>query len=239
MRNAGAELWRARLASTAAILLISASAVIIGHHKAWVGNSFYQASLRDDLYFVLAAVIAFGAAAAGAFTRPYFLTVNFGYLYLAILNVKTLIAGEFVLVGDHGCIPCIDGALIFANDMPTYVIAALLVATATALIADHTGQTPARRTRIHLAIAVALIVALVASQIEFLYSSQVLYVEARLLRLVPYVAAALAGTILTMRFRRTLTLPEAPPRLFRTRLALAGLPVAGVLVANLLDFYRG
>ena len=84
-----------------------------------------------------------------------------------------------------------------------------------------------------------LIVALVASQIEFQYISQVLYVEARLLRLVPYVAAALAGTILTVRFRRTLTLPEAPPRLFRSRLALAGLPVAGVLVANLLDFYRG
>jgi hypothetical protein len=239
MRNAGAKLWRARLAITAVILIVPTSAVIIGHHQAWAGNSFYQASLRDDLYFVLAVVIAFGVAAIGAFSRPYFLTLNLVYFYLAILNVKTLFTGEFILVGDHGCVACIDGALIFVNDMPTYVIAGLLAATTTALFADRTPRTLAPRTRIYLAIAVVLIVALVASQIEFLYISQIAYVEARLLRLVPYVAAALVGTILATLFKLPSTLAGLPPRLLRTRLTLAGLLVAGVLLANLLDISRG
>lgn len=238
MRNVGARLWRARLAITAVILLVSTSAVIIGHHQAWVGDSFYQASLRDDSYFVLAALIAFGAAAIGAFSRPYFLTVNFAFSYLAILNLKTLLAGEFVLAGDHGCVACIDGALIFANDMPTYVVAGLLAATATSLMAG-TRPTSPRRTQVHLAAIALLVLALVASEIEFRYLAQTPYVVARLLRLLPYVIAALVGATLAIVWSRGTAHRDQPPRLLRTRLGLAGLLVFAVLLANALNMLRG
>ena len=241
MLNASAKLWRARLAITAGILIISTSAVIIGHHRAWMGDQFYQASLRDDSYFALAALIAFGVAAVGAFSRPYFLTVNCVFIYLATLNVKTLFAGEFMLVGDHGCMVCIDGAMIFANDMPTYVVAGLLAATVTGLIADRLGSPPARarRSRLHLAVAAVLVLALVASEIEFLYAAQIPYLVARLLRLLPYVAAAIIGVILATIIARRSPQPEAPTRFLRTRLTLAGLLVSFVLLVNVLNTLRG
>ena len=237
MQSAATGLWRARLAVTAVLLFISTAAVIIGHHQAWIGDRFYQASLRDDSYFVLAAMIAFGAAAIGVFSRPYFLTVNFALFYLAVLNVKTLVAGEFVLVGDHGCVACIEGALVFANDMPAYVIAGLLAATLTSLL-DHTAKRPARRTQVLLAIAALLIVALVASEVQFLYFAQTPYVIARLLRLLPYVIAALVGTISTILATHTEE-AKTPPRLFRTRLGLAALLVCFVLLVNVLNTLRG
>jgi len=238
MLGLGARLWRGRLAITAGILLISTVAVITGHHDAWFGDPFYQASLRDDAYMALPAIFAFAAAAIGAFSLPYFLTVNFVFLWLASLNVQTLFAGEFVRVSDHGCRACLDGAVVFAHDLPAYVIAGQLAAIVTGLFVDASAASPALGPRMRIAIIVILVAALLASEIDFKYVAQVPYITARLIQFIPEIAAAILATILVVLLSRRSPGAKKPPRFLRIRLGLAGAVVALVLAANLVSVLR-
>ena len=74
------------------------------------------------------------------FPRLTFFVSASVYAYLAFSEcLKSLVAGEFVISGEHGCFTCIEGASAFVANMPSYVIAGLLAATVTQLIIGRSG----------------------------------------------------------------------------------------------------
>lgn len=213
MRDGLAKLWRARLAVTAGLLAISTAAVIKGHHDAWAGDHFYKASLVSDLFFVLCGAFAYYAAWIGAFFPAYFLCLNFVFCYRAVLNVGTLIRGEFVLVGSHGCAACNDGARRLILDFPDYFYAGLLATIASKLAVARLGtrQLPRAELRAHLAMAIFLLVAWFAENFYLNALKQISYVVAQLYRIAPYATAALLATIATAYVFEHSDIGEAPP----------------------------
>jgi len=139
MRNALTKLWQARLAVTAALLAIATAAIIKGHHDAWAGDAFYQASFQSDLHFVLCAGLAYCAAWIGSYSPVYLLCVDLYFGYLAVLNVKTLLEGKFVRVTHHGCVACTVGAERFVGDMPLYVVAGLVAMALARFVFNYSG----------------------------------------------------------------------------------------------------
>jgi hypothetical protein len=190
-----AALWRARLAITAVVLAVSAAVIIRGHHDAWAGDTFYKASLKDDLGFAACTAAAFGAAWAGAYSPAYLLCLNLVFFYQGVLNVVSLLGGDYVIKGSHGCFACIESATQFV--WPDYAFAGLLATVMTRLIAARFGSSQTSPARVQADVAMAMVLIAGWFQVTFFVwaLNQPQYVMAQLTKLAPYVVAAIMATI--------------------------------------------
>jgi hypothetical protein len=232
MRDALALLWRVRLAIAAALLAVSAAAIVRGHHDAWAGNRNYTASLTDDLSFVGSTVLAFGAVWVGAYSPAYVLCLSLFFGYQAVLNVATLLAGGFVIRGSHGCFDCVENALLFVNGMLDYVFSGLLATAATRAIVGRSAahlEPPGHR-QANPAFLILLPVAWFKHTFYLDALNQPAYVMGQLARLSPYFAAALLASLITALISIRYGLREEQPRHIGARIGVVvflfvGLPV--------------
>lgn len=233
-----AFLWRARLAIAAGLLAISAGAIVKGHHDAWAGDKFYTASLTDDLSFVGSTAAAFGALWVGAYSPAYVLCLSLFFGYQAILNVTTLLTGGFVIRGSHGCFACMDNAQLFVSGMLDYVFAGLLATAVARAIAMRWLPQPPGRAQANLAFLILLPVAWFRHAFYLDALNQPVYVRAQLLRLSPYVAAALLAAVIAARVFIRHGPCEGEPRHVGTRISVVIFLIVGLPVMELL-FYSG
>jgi hypothetical protein len=236
MRDALALLWRARLAVAAGLLAISAAAIVRGHHDAWAGDKTYTASLTDDVLFVGSTALAFVALWIGAYAPAYVLCLCLFFAYQAILNVTTLLAGGFVIRGEHGCADCTDNAQLFVSGMLDYVFAGLLATAAARAIASRSLPQPPDAARANLAFLILLPVAWFKHTFFLDALSQSAYVAAQLQRLAPYIAAALLSAVITASISVHYGACQEKPRHTTARFAAViflfiGLPLLELLFA--------
>jgi hypothetical protein len=156
------------LGITAGLLAIATAAIIKGHHDAWAGDAFYQASFQSDLHFAICAALAYCAAWIGSYSPAYLICVDLYFGYLAVLNVKSLVEGKFIRVTHHGCVDGITGAERFVGDMPLYVGAGLVAMALARFLFDVSSPDDPphgryRHTGIVLATAFVLGVALIVN----------------------------------------------------------------------------
>jgi hypothetical protein len=221
-------LWHARFTITAAILAVSATAIIKGHHDAWAGDAFYKASLKDDILFAACAVAAFGTAWIGAYSPAYYLCLTLIFFYEGVWNVKMLLDGGYVIKGSHGCSDCISNASELISRLPDCVFAGLLATIAARLIIERPITVAA-----NVSMAILAIVGWVQHTFILEALNQPEYVMAQLVKLVPFVSIAMLATLVTVSAFSRFGVYEDPPHL----VARVTLAVVIFFIAPLLPLF--